>query len=84
MPHHMASKCRMEHTLRILEELTRFLGVTDDSRERKNRQKLLRNLRVTRNSDYSAIVLILPFFCTGLGDYRLYSGVASRRRQSPK
>ena len=47
LPHHMSSECKMDHSLAVLEELERFLSVSDKPRERKNRQKLLRNLRVS-------------------------------------
>jgi hypothetical protein len=36
----------MKHALPVFSELERFLSVSSNSRERKNRQKLLRNLKV--------------------------------------
>ena len=47
LPYHMSSECKMDHTLAVLEELERFLSIPDKPRERKNRQKLLRNLKVS-------------------------------------
>ena len=46
IPYHMSSECGMKHVLIVLGELERFLSVSDNPRERKNRQKLLRNLKV--------------------------------------
>ena len=43
----MSAECKMKHTMTVLQELREFLRVTDNPRERKNRQKLLRNLRVS-------------------------------------
>lgn len=46
LPHYKVSKCQMDLTLAALDELERFLSETDVPREKKNRQKLLRNLKV--------------------------------------
>ena len=46
LPHHVSSKCAIKQALTVLSELERFLSVSSNSRERKNRQKLLRNLKV--------------------------------------
>ena len=46
LPHHMSSECGMEQVLTVLAELERFLSASNNPRERKNRQKLLRNLKV--------------------------------------
>ena len=45
-PHHMSSECGMKQALTVFSELDRFLSNSSNSRERKNRQKLLRNLKV--------------------------------------
>ena len=46
LPHHMSCECGMKQALTVISELERFLSVSRNSRERKNRQKLLRNLKV--------------------------------------
>jgi hypothetical protein len=40
----------MKQALAVLSEMERFLSASSDSRERKNRQKLLRNLKVQCNN----------------------------------
>ena len=51
LPHHMSTDCRMKHTLTVLTELERFLTVPNNPRDRKNRQKLFRNLKVLFDLD---------------------------------
>ena len=61
-PHHMSSECGMKQALTVFSELERFLSISNKSRERKNRQKLLRNLKVFEHD--SIILAILYIFTT--------------------
>ena len=58
-PHHMPSECGMKQALMVLSELETFLSISStDSRERKNRQKLLRNLKVPVIEPNSILLLL--------------------------